>query len=192
MSIGVGRAVEIRMLLEVQEKVDPRHAALLILDPYAGQDDSTVPDERQRIVPALNRLISATREVRVPIVWIFDDEQPPWCELENWQQSPDRRGDGLQAHRVLNGLAPQGSDLILAKHSFSPYAHGPLDLILRCRGIRTVMLSGGDVLGSIETTAKDSFVHGYYVVFVRDCVYPPAGANHEIPLAYMGLRVGTV
>lgn len=180
------------MLRELAEKVDPRHAAMVILDPYEIHGDADPTDGYPFSVPRLNGFIEAARATHTAIVWALDDTRPPWTELENWRRAPRRRSNGGIGLQVVDGLLPERADFVLTKHSFSAFAHGPLDLVLRCRGIRTVMLTGGDVLGSIETTAKDSFVHGYYVVFVQDCVYPAAGPNHEIPLAYMGLRVGTV
>lgn len=178
------------MLQGLAEKVEPQHAALLILDAFSAR--AAVQDDHQLIVPALNPLISAARAVQVPIVWVFNESGPPWFELENWRERRVRNGTPVTDHHLLKGLEPEGSDFILTKHFYSAFAHSPLDLILRCRNIRTVVLTGGSVFGAVQSAAKECFVRGYYVVVARDCVYPVAGRDHEVGLDYMALRLGEV
>lgn len=179
------------MLRELAEKVKPAHAALAIVDPFAyGPSGSS---EYERIVPPLNRLISAARAAQVPVIWVLNQSGPPF-ELENWGERRAARGEPPVATEpdLLAGLEPNEADYILVKHFYDPFAYSPFDLVLRCRGIRTVMLTGGSVLGGVESAAKASFVRGYYVVIARDCVYPVAGPVHETGLTYMAWRLGDV
>lgn len=180
------------MLRELAEKVEPRHTALVILDPFTAGGASDTPDDHQLIVPTLNRLISASRAAQMPIVWVFNENRPPWFEFESWRAIPIRVRASRTEFRLLDGLEPKDADFILTKHSYSAFAYSPFDLILRCRNIRTVLLTGGGVLGAVETAAKECFVRGYYVVVARDCVYPASGRHHEIGLRYMALRLGDV
>lgn len=181
------------MLQNLVEKVKPKHAALAILDPFPSgvAPASGTVDDHALIVPALNRLISAVRAAQVPIIWVLN-ESSPWFELENWRERRARTGTPATDHHILDGLEPEGTDFTLTKHFYSAFAYSPFDLILRCRGIRTVMLAGGSVLGAVESAAKECFVRGYYVVIARDCVYPVAGTIHETGLDYMALRLGEV
>lgn len=181
------------MLQKLVEKVEPRHTALAIFDPFpagAAQTAGT-PDDHAHIVPALNRLISGARTAQVPVIWVLNDSGP-WFELENWQERRARTGTLAVNHPILDGLEPQDTDVVLTKHYYSAFAYSPLDLILRCRGIKTVIVTGGSVLGAVESAAKESFVRGYYVVIASDCVYPIEGPLHETGLTYMALRLGDV
>lgn len=180
------------MLRELAEKVEPGHTALVILDPFAARGVAENADDHQLIVPTLNRLIDASRAAGVLIIWVFNENRPPWFEFESWRAIPIRvRASELEL-RLLDGLELEGGDFILTKHSYSAFAYSPFDLILRCRNIRTVLLTGGGVLGAVETAAKECFVYGYYVVVVRDCVYPVSGSQHEAGLAYVSVRLGDV
>jgi ureidoacrylate peracid hydrolase len=101
-----------------------------------------------------------------------------------------RYWEGTPGNDFLEGLNPGPEDLIFIKHSYSPYAHGPMDLILRSRGIQTVLLTGGSTLGAVETVAKDSMVRGYNVVVVDDCVHPRSGAIYEMVIDYVNRHLG--
>lgn len=180
------------MFQDLAEKVEPRHTALIILDAFPASGVSATPDDHHLIVPALNRLIAASRAARVPIIWVFNESGPPWFELENWQERRAHTGIATSSHVLLDGLKPESADFTLTKHFYSAFAYSPFDLILRCRNIRTVMLTGGSVLGAVQSAAKECFVRGYYVVVARDCVYPMAGPDHETGLDYMALRLGEV
>ncbi len=188
-------------LQTLKEKADPAHAALMVLDLQQGFWPSRDrPHTGHEVIPCLLRLIDAARAVSLPIIYIRNSfshwvNQPAW--FERWQFTrledvPDYCIEGTPGVDVMEGLSPQPGELVLNKHFWSPFAHGPLDLALRSRGIKTVLLTGGAILGAIETVAKDSVVRGYYAVMVKDCIYPLEGRLPEVIYDYSQARLAQV
>ncbi len=186
------------MSVSLKERVDPRQAVLVVIDMQKG---SWPPRGRrvggEEILPELISFINAARRFRLPIIFVrntHSDWTGTRSRIEHKKHiSTDYRArfwEGTPGTDFLEGLNPEPSDLILVKHSYSPYAHGPMDLVLRSRGIKTVLLTGGSVLGAVETVAKDSMVRGYNVVVVKDCVYPRSGSIYEIVMDYVKRHLG--
>ena len=120
--------------------------------------------------------------------------------LENWREAwshrPDRHtllyAEGSRAVEFLDGLEPQREEAVVVKHYFSAFAHGPLGLMLRCRQIKSVLLTGSGVMGAVESAAKECFVRGYYIVLVSDAVVPTSGSDHEVVMRNATERLGAL
>jgi nicotinamidase-related amidase len=64
--------------------------------------------------------------------------------------------------------------------------------MLRCKGIKSVLLTGGAVMGAVEAAAKECFVRGYYLVIVSDCVVPSSGRDFDIVTQQAADRLGAI
>src|SRR4029434_1933149 len=91
-----------------------------------------------------------------------------------------------------DGLEPRPDEAILIKHSYSPFAHGPLDLMLRCRRITTARLTCGARMRAVQAAAKECVVRGYYLVIVSDCVVPDSGPDFDIVTRQAAYRLGAI
>jgi ureidoacrylate peracid hydrolase len=186
------------MAISLKERVDPKQAVLVILDMQKGSwPPKEEPTGGEEILPELSSLIGAARVARVPIIFVRNTHSD-WTDSRSRKEQTAHIGvdyrtrywEGTPGIDFLSGLNPEPEDLIFVKHSYSPYAHGPMDLILRSRGLKTVLLTGGSTLGAVETVAKDSMVRGYNVVVVTDCVHPRSGAIYEIVVDYVNRHLG--
>src|SRR5262249_10179485 len=63
----------------------------------------------------------------------------------------------------------QPGDIVVTKHRYSGFFATDLDLILRARGVQTVLLAGTATNNCVDGTGRDAFSLGYYVVLVDDC-----------------------
>lgn len=190
------------VLQELVAKIEPRHTAVVILDMQKGiwppPPRTSTPDS-ERIVPAVNRLIAGARAANTPVIWVRST-YGDWFDLDNWRDryarlyTPPGRYtvEGTPGTDFLDGLVPERDDFVLTKHYYSPFAYSPFDLILRCRGINTLILTGGGLLGAVESAAKEAFVRGYYIVVASDCVYPVEGSIYDTGLDYIAQRLGDV
>ena len=70
--------------------------------------------------------------------------------------------------KVIDELAPGPGDAVVRKFRYSGFAGTSLDLVLRSRGIRTVVCAGVSTNVCVEATAREAFSHDYYVVYVGD------------------------
>jgi nicotinamidase-related amidase len=184
--------------ISLKERVNPKQAVLVILDMQKGSWPAKAgPVGGEEILTELFSLIKGARAVQLPIIFVRNTHSE-WTTTKSRKEQATHIGvdyrtrywEGTPGNDFLEGLNPGPEDLIFIKHSYSPYAHGPMDLILRSRGIQTVLLTGGSTLGAVETVAKDSIVRGYNVVVVNDCVHPRSGAIYEMVIDYMNRHLG--
>ncbi len=189
----------------LEDKVAPENAALVVVDVQndfcadegvfgkAGNDLSMV----QKAVPNLQRLIASARACGVPVIFvqaIYDAVYlaPAWHERN--------ARIGFQAPRCLSNtwgadfykVAPIPGEAVVRKHRYSAFVDTELDLILRSRGIRTVIVAGVASNICVESTARDAFMKDYYVVFMDDASATYNQAHHETTLANIAFAFGTV
>jgi nicotinamidase-related amidase len=186
------------MAISLKERVNPKQGVLIILDMQKGSwpaKGGLLGGEE--ILPELFSLIKGARVIQLPIIFVRNTHSE-WTTTRSRREQTEhinvdyrtRYWEGTPGNDFLDGLKPEPQDLIFIKHSYSPYAHGPMDLILRSRGIRTVLLTGGSTLGAVETVAKDSIVRGYDVVVVDDCVHPRSGPVYDMVVDYVNRHLG--
>lgn len=186
------------LLKTLAQRVDPASSALIVLDMV--KDPGAPPSmEIPRLKNPLNhlvRLVQSAHRVSFPVIYI-KNSYSDWVRLDNWKEAWSRRPD-YNAKRYLegvvlhDGLEVGEGDIVMIKRYYSAFAHGPLDLMLRSRGIRSVLLTGGAVLGAVESAAKECFVRGYYLVLVPDCVVPDSGPDHELVMRHGAARLGAI
>ncbi len=190
------------MLQTLSEKVQPEHAAVLIVDvqnDFCAEGGALHREGRdlslaQAMVPRLARFLDAARAARVPLVWIRNvyNTDANWYLSEVWlEQAMRRRKGNYVEHPVCQpnawngdfyGVRPLPDEVIVTKHRYGAFESTDLDLTLRSRGIRTVIMTGIATNVCVETTARQAFLRDYYVVFTSDCTATYAQADHEATL----------
>jgi ureidoacrylate peracid hydrolase len=188
------------------EKVDPRQAALIVVD---VQNDFCHPEgaagkrgrDLSQIGPATERLahlLGEARRVGLPVIFIRT-EHGPWTDSESWlgrnKTEPEQRVPtcvegtwGCDFYAV----APQPGERVVIKHRYSAFRGTDLDLILRARGIRTVLICGVATNVCVETSAREAYMHDYEIVFLADCSAAYSQAEHDATLYNMAQHFGEV
>ena len=186
------------LLKTLAERVDPASSALIVLDMVKdpGAPPSMEIPRLRNPLGHLVQLVQAAHRVGFPVIYI-KNSYSDWVRLDNWKEAWSRRPDYdpkryLEGVVLHDGLAVDANDIVMIKRYYSAFAHGPLDLMLRSRRIKSVLLTGGAVLGAVESAAKECFVRGYYLVLVQDCVVPDAGAEHELVMHHGAGRLGAI
>lgn len=85
---------------------------------------------------------------------------------------------GSRAATVIEELAPQADELLLAKSSSSPFSSTTLDYVLRNIGIRTLVVIGLLTDQCIDHTVKDAADRGYRVVCLTDACQAETPERH--------------
>ncbi|MBI2369379.1 MAG: cysteine hydrolase [Deltaproteobacteria bacterium] len=190
------------LLTTLKEKVDPKHAALLVVDVQndychergamaeAGQDMTLI----QQMVPHLEEFLQEARRIPIPLVFIRTihglwTDSPSWAFRYGKPSKVCRDGTwGTEFYRV----APAPNERIVTKHRYSAFIDTDLDLILRSRGIRSLIMTGVATNVCVESTARDGFMRDYYVVFLDDCCATGTKEEHEATLHNIGRFFGTI
>jgi ureidoacrylate peracid hydrolase len=190
------------MLSTLSDKVDPRDAALVLVDVQndfcaeggamhrEGRDLSLV----KTMIPRLERLIDAARAAKVRLVWIrcAYNTGPNHYLSEAWLEQAKRRRNGAYVQYPVcepgewNGdffqVKPLADEVIVTKHRYGAFEGTDLDLVLRSRGIRSVIITGVATNVCCETAARQAFMKDYYVVFTSDCTATFSQAQHDATL----------
>jgi ureidoacrylate peracid hydrolase len=187
------------MLDTLTKKVDPNHAALLVVDVQndfaaeGGMMDREGGDltMSQGIIPRLEQLIDQAREADVPVIFIRNiySTDANWYLSDSWLEQAKRARQGSYViHSVCAAdswagdfykVRPTEKDVIVTKHRFSAFQDTDLDLILRSRGIRTLIMTGIATNVCVESTARDGFFRDYYIAFTSDCTATYLQEDHD-------------
>ncbi|WP_158815309.1 hydrolase [Methylocapsa sp. S129] len=108
-------------------------------------------------------------------------------------QSMPRPADGLPAgwSDLAEGLAGPG-DILIVKRQSGAFHGTELDLQLRRRGVRTIVLGGIATNFGVESTARQAWEHGYDLVLVEDAVASLSAEMHAFSIEKIIPRIGRV
>jgi ureidoacrylate peracid hydrolase len=198
--------------MDLEQLVDPRHAALIVVDMQNDFCDSNGALARsggdpaliQAMAPRLRALLERARELALPIVHVRT-EHSPWTDSAAWIGRHHGRQrtvcyPGTWGAEYYPGFEPRtdadrqpGShEFVVTKHRYSGFVGTELDLVLRSHQIRSVIMTGEATNVCVESTARDAFMRDYWVVFVSDCTASTSRAAHEATLSTMGRHFATV
>jgi nicotinamidase-related amidase len=79
------------------------------------------------------------------------------------------------------GLAQPG-DLLITKRQWSAFHGTELDLQLRRRGVRTIVLGGVSTQIGVESTARQAYEHGYELVIAREACASSVAEGHDMSM----------
>ncbi len=79
--------------------------------------------------------------------------------------------------RLVDGLAEAG-DIFVTKHQWGAFHGTDLDVQLRRRGVRTVVIGGIATNMGVESTARQAYEHGYEVVIAEDATTSLSAEMH--------------
>jgi ureidoacrylate peracid hydrolase len=193
------------MLRTLEEKVAPEHTALLVIDVQndffadggtfhrIGRDVTVI----RRMIAPVQRVIARARTEGVRIVFIrYGLTEATESEVFLEQRARGRANEPICREGTWGAdfyeVAPEPQDVVIVKHRYSGFIGTDLDMTLRSMGVRTIVLSGVASNGCVEATARDGFMHDYYVVFVDDCTASYSPQLHEATLINIADASGIV
>jgi nicotinamidase-related amidase len=83
----------------------------------------------------------------------------------------------------------QPGDVWITKRQWGAFHGTELDLQLRRRGIRTIVLGGVATHIGVESTARQAYEHGYELVIVKDITSSNVGEAHAMSMKYIFPRL---
>lgn len=171
---------------------DPTRTALLIIDMQEGflreGAPLLVPMARDQ-VPTLARVQSAFRERGLPVVQtrfvVRDDAYVPFYRSIAAQRGvdPDESSSpfapGAADAAVAGPLAPRPGEPVVDKVAYDGFADTELELLLRSRGVDTLVIGGTVVNWCVDSTLRAAFHRRFDCIVLADGVsgYDHAGAT---------------
>jgi nicotinamidase-related amidase len=170
-------------------RLERGRTALLIVDMQRGFLDPgeamEVPPARE-IVPAIQRLMGAFREQRLPVAFsefVYSELVPLLVGRLHPEHRPAvpgvPRGFGSPSSSCLEGhpsvetirdLAPRAEELVVRKHWYDAFAGTPLDGALRARGVTCLVITGTMTDICVLATVIGAFNREYRVTVAEDGV----------------------
>jgi nicotinamidase-related amidase len=154
---------------------DPKTTALISIDlqgfiisrPVAPHSAQRVIDNTAEIAKALKAAGGTTIFVTVGFSTDYADAvNQPTDEPVAFPQG----GLPPEALREPPEIAALTADVRITKHQWSAFYGTEMDLQLRRRGIKTVILTGIATNFGVEATIRDAFAHNYAVLAVEDAM----------------------
>jgi nicotinamidase-related amidase len=150
---------------------DPATTALVLIDLQQGiVAGDKGPRSGEAVVEAAKNLAARFREVRAPVALVHvgwrNDAERPSGEVD--KPMPIPTGGTPPAFTELVGGLEQEGDIVVLKHHWGAFTGTDLDLQLRRRGVRTIVLAGIATNFGVESTARSAWELSYDVVVVED------------------------
>ena len=176
--------------------LDPRSAALVLIDLQKGiVGRELAPHTGDEVVAAGRALAERSRAagatvILVNVAFAPDFADAPHAAVDEPMALPP---DGLPADfsDLVDGLA-HPTDLRITKRNWGAVHGTELDLQLRRRGIRTIVLGGVATNFGVEGTAREAWQHGYDVVVAADAVSATDAALHALSFAHVLPRLARI
>jgi biuret amidohydrolase len=95
--------------------------------------------------------------------------------------------EGSGKAEIVPQLTPQDGDIVLTHQRVGGFWASQLDVILRSRGIDTVLFAGVATNASVESTARQASDLGYRTIVVADACSAADPGAHDAAIASLGL-----
>ncbi len=203
------RVVQRRGTLHPYHALTPKKTALLVVDMQnafvrEGAGHAYVP-EAASTCPNINRLAEATRAAGGTVVWILNtvtsESFDSWSHFhrelstpEGFKRRTESMSEGSYGHQLYETLKPAPDDVRVRKSRYSAFIQGSsdLDLVLRNRGVDTVLVTGTATNVCCESTARDAMMLNYRTLMVSDACSTFSDEQHAASLHSFIMNFGDV
>lgn len=183
------------VLDSLEEFVDPRHAAVIVVDMqndfchanghYARNGKNI--EAMSASVPGVCAFVRAAQSRGVMVAFIQQitlpagmSDSPAWLRFKCRDgKAPEYTMKDSWGAQLVDGLSPGERDVVVQKHRPDAFFRTSLDGLLRARGIKSLIVLGNATEGCVESTVRGGSYHDYYVVVVKDLVSSPNPLLHE-------------
>ena len=166
--------------------LDPATTALILIDlqrgivPRAGG-----PRSGDEVVATAKALAARFRAAGAPVVLVhvgFTPETMPSLNADRPSLPPE--GTPPEFSELVPDLRQPG-DIIVLKHHWGAFTGTDLDLQLRRRGVRTVVIAGISTNMGVESTARSAWELSYDVVIAEDACSSRSAEMHTFAVEHI-------
>jgi ureidoacrylate peracid hydrolase len=167
---------------ELSEVVDPRHAALVVIDMQNDFCDTLKTPMAGPMMPRLKAFIEEARRAQVRVIFaqVLHDEA---TESEVWNERPNHPAVlGTPGAEFHPDFVPAKDDYVITKSRYSAFVRTNFEADLHAMGVETLIMTGIATNVCVESTARDAFQRDFRVVMVEDCCASMSEEGHEAAL----------
>ncbi len=176
-------------------RIDKEKTALVVIDLQKGIVGMTsAPHASADVVANASSIAKAFRAAGMPVFLVrvtpsadgrdglhpaMDAEPMHFSRPEDWAE-------------IVPEMGPEAGDFVITKRQWGAFYGTELDLQLRRRGIRTIVLCGISTNIGVESTARFAYEYGYDQVFVEDASAARSEDEHVHAMKGIFTRMGRV
>lgn len=175
--------------------LDPKATALVVIDLQQGiVGRSTEPHPAAAVVANAARLADAFRKNESPVALVRVAFSEDGSDRLKQPVDAPMIGGPMPANwaELVPEMGPRPGDILITKRQWGAFYGTELDLQLRRRGIKTIVLCGISTNMGVESTARDAFELGYALVFAEDAMASMAAEAHRFAVENIFPRLGVV
>jgi len=173
-------------------EIDIDRTALLVGDmwnDFFEEGGAMVLPGGKSLYKPIATLLEAARAKNIQVFWLNqwlrkDDslfkKRVPHCIVNSW------------GAEIVDSLPQHPEDIIIHKRRYSGFFQTSLDLYLRERNIKYVIVAGVVTNICVRSTVNDAFFLGYDVIVPRDCVEATSPEHQETHLYDINTHYGSV
>ncbi|MDB5707916.1 MAG: hydrolase [Sphingomonas bacterium] len=171
------------------EPLDPATTALILVDLQNGIVGMQIaPRSGPEVVETAKALAARFRAAGAPVVqvhvgWRADGADRPSQAAD--RPSPFPPGGLPEAFTQFSDGVREPGDIAVLKHHWGAFTGTDLDLQLRRRGIRTVVLAGIATNFGVESTARSAWELSYDVVIAEDATTSRSAELHDFAIQHI-------
>jgi nicotinamidase-related amidase len=169
--------------------LNPKTSALLLQDlqnELIKGNRPVVPLSGAVLIANCQKLLTKARAVGMPIIYVRvarrpdlkDAPRPPLGTPPGSSGAPSLI-EGSEGAAIVVELAPRHEDVVVTKHTTSPFHTTDLGVYLRRFGVSTLLLTGYSTTGVVEGSLRDARDQDYDCVVVRDCCAAATVQEHD-------------
>jgi nicotinamidase-related amidase len=178
------------------ELAAPERAALLLWDmEYAIAPNAF---NYKEMLPKLQELSALARRAGVPVFYsvqtafdLLKEEAGVWVRVRMKRAKANdpnqllKEKEDPDGREIVEELKPQPQDVVFQKRRPDGFVGTDFDLVLRSKGVRTILIGGVATEGGVEGTARSGRNLGYDMVILKDCVGSRSRELHDLALKLM-------
>ena len=176
--------------------LDPKSTALVLIDLQNGiVGTKLAPRSGADVVERAKQVAGRFRQnnalvVLLRVAWAADFADAPHQPVD--QPTPIPPGGLPEGWSELADGLPSTNDLVITKRHWSAFQDTELDLQLRRRSIKTIVLGGIATNFGVESTARQAWERGYETVLMEDACTSASADMHDLAIRHIFPRIGRV
>ncbi len=172
--------------------------AFLSLEGSLSQEGENIEASR-RIIPNVIRLIEECRRWEIQDFWSIQEHLPKDWAREAHKITPHTKKRkvppslrGTWDAEIIDEMKPfiREESEVFRKNRFSCFFQTNLEVLLRSRGIDTLIVTGVSTPLCVETTVREAYMRDYDLLIVEDCVGYWNEDAQRASLKLMGFYMG--